>query len=453
MERSPSACQSDAYSSATSVFRRVWRPFDADLPQVAEGGLDGAGGAARGVKDLDLGAGDGGAVGEGPRAPGQRGEPPLGGRGVAAQVLAFGAIELEGEGELVAFLPAVLGQEGATGGEVGERGGIGRGFLGPLPRRQIDLGHALALLGRGDQGRPVVQLGRDLERPLAALGGRRSRPQSSANLEVQPRPVALGNQRVGGLLHAVVREATGMVDPEHQVLLDRRVEHRFGIAPQHVRHRSAVDDAPDVGGQRQGLLRLTGQLAELGHHQIRDVVGRALGADARHVPGPAAGGTIEGDQPLRIQRRQEVNGEERIAAGLLAHQSRQGGGLRRRAMDGVGDEPVHRARGQRPDGDLPHDGAAARGACRGSPPRGCAAGTSSVREAPMSSTCRVSGSVARSATRFELAASTHCRSSRKRVRGCSGRAKAQANWRTTMRSRFSASPSGNSGGSGWGPGR
>ena len=60
--------------------RRVWRPFDADLPQVAEGGLDGAGGAARGVKDIDLGAGDGGAVGEGPRAPGQRGEPPLGGR-------------------------------------------------------------------------------------------------------------------------------------------------------------------------------------------------------------------------------------------------------------------------------------------------------------------------------------------------------------------------------------
>ena len=66
----------------------------------------------------------------------------------------------------------------------------------------------------------------------------------------------------------------------------------------------------------------------------------------------------------------------------------------------------------------------------------------------MSSTCRVSGSVARSATRFELAASTHCRSSRKRVSGWSGRAKAQANWRTTMRSRFSASPSGNSGGCG-----
>ena len=55
--------------------RRVWRPFDADLPQVAEGGLDGAGAAVRRVKDLDLGAGDGGAVGEGPRAPGQRGEP------------------------------------------------------------------------------------------------------------------------------------------------------------------------------------------------------------------------------------------------------------------------------------------------------------------------------------------------------------------------------------------
>ena len=269
-------------------FRRVRRPFDADLPQVAEGGLDGAGGAARGLVDLDLGAGDGGEVDEGPRAAGQRGEPLLRGRGVAAQVLALGAIELEGEGELVAALPAVLGQEGAAGGEVGERRGVGRGLLGAPARRQIDLGHALALLARGDQGRPAVQLGRDLERPLPALGGRRARPEPAPDLEVQPRPLALGDQRVGGLLHAVVREATGMVDPEHQVLLDRRVEHRFGIAPQHGRHRSTVDDGPDVGGQRQGLLRLAGQLAQLGHHQVHDVVGRALGADARHVPGPAA---------------------------------------------------------------------------------------------------------------------------------------------------------------------
>ena len=40
-----------------------------------------------------------------------------------------------------------------------------------------------------------------------------------------------------------------MVGPEHQILLDRRIEHRFGIAPEDVRHRSTIDDGPEVGGQ------------------------------------------------------------------------------------------------------------------------------------------------------------------------------------------------------------
>src|SRR4029079_6914397 len=79
--------------------RRVWGPFDADLPQVIEGGLDGERGTARGMKDIDRGAGDSGAVDEGPRAPGQPGEPSLGARRVASQMFAFGPTELEGEGE------------------------------------------------------------------------------------------------------------------------------------------------------------------------------------------------------------------------------------------------------------------------------------------------------------------------------------------------------------------
>ena len=206
---------------------RVWRPFDADLPQVAEGGLDRAGGAARGVKDVDLGAGDGGAIGEGPRAPRQHREPPLGGRGVAAQMLAFGPIEGESEGELVAFLPAVVGEEVATGAEVGERRGIGRGVLGLLARRQIERRHARALLGRGDQGRaPVRAVSRSRRSSrrarraaFAPTAGGRSRGAAPASRAPEPasrRPPARGR---GG------SDRNGRSGAS--VLLDRRVEQRL----------------------------------------------------------------------------------------------------------------------------------------------------------------------------------------------------------------------------------
>ena len=50
---------------------------------------------------------------------------------------------------------------------------------------------------------------------------------------------------------------------------------------------------------------------------------------------------VEREQPFIGQRREELDREERIAAGLLLHQLRQRPRTLRLAMQGIGDEPAH----------------------------------------------------------------------------------------------------------------
>ena len=54
----------------------------------------------------------------------------------------------------------------------------------------------------------------------------------------------------------------------------------------------------------------------------------------------AARDRVEREQPLFGQRGEELDREERIAAGLLLHQLRQGPRALRLAMQGIGDEPA-----------------------------------------------------------------------------------------------------------------
>ena len=77
--------------------------------------------------------------------------------------------------------------------------------------------------------------------------------------------------------------------------------------------------------------------------------------------------------------------------------------------------------------------------------------TSLSRYAPISIRCRTSGWVSRSSSRSSVAASSHCRSSRKSASGCSGRANTPMNRRNTSWKRLCASCGGSSGTGGWSP--
>ena len=83
-----------------------------------------------------------------------------------------------------------------------------------------------------------------------------------------------------------------------------------------------------------------GKPPQLPGHEIHDVVGVALGADAIDVPSPGGRDGVEREQPLLGQRGEELDREERIAAGLLVHQLRQRLRALRLAMQGIGDEPA-----------------------------------------------------------------------------------------------------------------
>ena len=87
-------------------------------------------------------------------------------------------------------------------------------------------------------------------------------------------------------------------------------------------------------------------------HEIHDVIGVALRADAIDVPSPGRRDRVEREQPLFGQRREELDREERIAAGLLVHQLRQRPRALRLAMQGVGDEPADIVESERRQHDL-----------------------------------------------------------------------------------------------------
>ena len=63
---------------------------------------------------------------------------------------------------------------------------------------------------------------------------------------------------------------------------------------------------------------------------------------------------IEAEQPLFGKRRNELNGEKRIAARLLVHQSPQRGGIARRAAQRIRNEPPQVFWRQRRKTDLLH---------------------------------------------------------------------------------------------------
>ena len=109
---------------------------------------------------------------------------------------------------------------------------------------------------------------------------------------------------------------------------------------------------------------------QLPGQKIHHIIGVALGADAIHVPLPGRRDRVEREQPLFGQRREELDREERISAGLLLHQLRQGPRTLRLAMQGIGDELADIVEPERRQHDLLDP---ALRPC-GSPPASAAAG-------------------------------------------------------------------------------
>src|SRR5262249_31095712 len=72
------------------------------------------------------------------------------------------------------------------------------------------------------------------------------------------------------------------------------------------------------------------------------------------IPRPARSTMIKGEHSFVGERRNELNGEERIAAGLLVHQSSKRRAAFRRAAKGVRNQLREMLSAERPERDLLH---------------------------------------------------------------------------------------------------
>src|SRR6267378_8653680 len=120
------------------------------------------------------------------------------------------------------------------------------------------------------------------------------------------------------------------------------------------KHRD-LGDIAEAGKLLQRSLGLEGQAGQLPNHKVYHIVGVPLGVNAIELPVPARRVMIEAEQPLFGERRNELNGEKRTSTRLLAHQSRQRGGIVRRAAKRIRNEPLQVFMGERRKTDLLHE--------------------------------------------------------------------------------------------------
>ena len=265
------------------------------------------------------------------------------------QILAFGPVELEIEGEPVAPLPSVLRQQDAAAGEILQGRGIGGRRLGALARHQVEPGDLLALRRGGDQRRAAVELVHDVEYLLFQLLGGGSRREQPADPQMRHDALALGNERVGRLLDAVVEEGVGGIgaadEPGADGFPEGSVDRRLASAMDQ-RQRRRLGQISQAGELAQRFLGRERQAAQLRCHEIHDIVGEALGADARQVPAPTGRTGFEDQQRLFGQRAEELDREEGIAGRLFEHQLGQGRRAPRLRMQRIRQQPRH-IRGQK----------------------------------------------------------------------------------------------------------
>src|SRR5882757_10697328 len=116
------------------------------MPEVVETDGNGAAALIEGRVQIYAQARDRGSFDRICGAGRQRGQTLLRLRQRAGEELAFAPVQLQRKGELVPALPRVFRQQGRTGGQIGERRGVGGSGLGAPAREQVELGQLLSLV-------------------------------------------------------------------------------------------------------------------------------------------------------------------------------------------------------------------------------------------------------------------------------------------------------------------
>ena len=93
--------------------------------------------------------------------------------------------------------------------------------------------------------------------------------------------------------------------------------------PENHRKHRGLGGVSETGHLLQRGLRCGRQPGELAEHEVHDIIGVPLGVNAIEIPGPARRIMVEGEQSFFGKRKHELNGEERVAAGLLEDQLRE----------------------------------------------------------------------------------------------------------------------------------
>src|SRR3981081_725430 len=167
----------------------------------------------------------------------------------------------------------------------------------------------------------------DIEQMLGEFVRRHARQQRAADAQVDFGTVLFWDQRISPLLYPIMQELVGAVLAKDEPSMDGFPEcrvHRLLCFAVNQNQSGDLGDIAQAGELFQGFLSGGREPPQLLGHQINDVVGIALSADAIDIPLPSRRDWVEGEQPLFGQRSEELDRKERIAAGLLEHQLRKG---------------------------------------------------------------------------------------------------------------------------------
>src|SRR5262249_42936052 len=163
------------------------------------------------------------------------------------------------------------------------------------------------------------------------------------------------DQRVGSFLHSVMNELVGTIETIDQLLAQSipqsRVYLLLGLSQNERKHRD-VGDAAEASKLPQRVLRFEGKPRQLSDHQVHYIVGVSLGVNAVEIAVPARSIMVKDEHSFVGERRNELNGEERIATRLLVHQLRERRDGFRRAANSVGNQLPNMLSGERPKRDL-----------------------------------------------------------------------------------------------------
>ena len=187
----------------------------------------------------------------------------------------------------------------------------------------------------------AIELVRHIEQMLGEVVRRHARQQHTADMEVEIGTLIFRNQRIGRLLDSVVQKPAGAFMAEDEAAADSFREacaQRLLCCPVNQSQGRCVRDIAQTRELFEGFLGGGRKPLQLLHHKIHDVFGEAFGVDATNVPVPSLRDWIECEHPLFGQCQEELYCEERISAGFLLHQLRQGLHMLRRAMKGIGHE-------------------------------------------------------------------------------------------------------------------